>query len=167
MPDYRQRSYEIMAEMRTPTYRGNRGNLLQHWVLAELVELLRKEVHLLGRLCFFDAHAMSPFAVRAANPGQTGPDFDVVASSLPGQRSAYEQAWHELTHDRIQYPSSAAFVQFLWRRPLRLVLCEVDKLTANDIDEWQSTLPAETVPELYRGDWRIRLSQGLPSEVAA
>lgn len=150
-----------------PTYRGNRGNLLQHWLLAELVGLLRKEVQPLGRLCFFDAHAMSPFAVRAANPGQTGREFDIVAASLPGQRTIYEQAWHELSQGPVQYPSSAVFVQHLWRGPLLLVLCEADKPTANEIAEWQRTLPPESVLELYRGDWRSRISQGFPAEEAA
>jgi len=150
-----------------PTYKGNRGNLLQHWVLVELIGLLRKEAQPLGRLCFFDAHAMSPFAVRSANPGQTGPEFDIVAANLPGQRSAYEQAWHELSQGRIQYPSSAVFVQHLWQRSLHMVLCEADELTANDIAEWQRTLPARIVAELHRGDWRSRLNQGLPSDASA
>ncbi|MFL6263698.1 MAG: hypothetical protein ACJ76Y_28730 [Thermoanaerobaculia bacterium] len=149
-----------------PTYKGNRGNLLQHWVLVELIGLLRKEAQPLERLCFFDAHAMSPFAVRSANPGQTGPEFDIVAANLPGQRSAYEQAWHELSQGRIQYPSSAVFVQHLWPRSLHLVMCEANKLAANDIAEWQRTLPTKTVVELHRGDWRSRLNQGLPSDTS-
>lgn len=148
---------------RVPTYKGNRGNLLQHWLLAELIGLLHKEVQPTGELCYFDAHAMSPFAVRAANPGQGEQEFNAVAANLPGQRSAYEQAWHELSRGQVQYPSSAMFVQHLWRRPLQLVMCEIDEATANDIDEWKRTLPTESVAELYRGDWRNRLSQGLPA----
>jgi len=151
-----------------PTYRGNRGNLLQHWVLAELIGLLRREVQPTARLCFIDAHAMSPYAVRHSNPGQTGADFDSVAARLPGQCTAYERAWHELSlQGRCRYPSSALLVRHLWQGPLHLVLCEADEETANEIAEWQQTLPPDTSSELHRGDWRARFRQDLPVGFAA
>lgn len=152
-----------------PTYKGNEGNLLQHWVLAELVEFLREEVRPPGRLCFFDAHAMSPFAVRAANPRPTKSRrvFDFVADGLPAQGSTYEQAWYALRQGPIRYPTSAMFVQYLWHRPLHLVLCEADETTANDIIEWRGSLAPPIVTEIHPDDWRSRFSRGLPSGAAA
>ena len=59
------------------------------------------------------------------------------------------------------------FVQHLWQRSLHLILCEIEELAANDIAEWQHNLPANVVAELHRGDWRSRLSQGLPTDATA
>jgi hypothetical protein len=70
-----------------PTYKGNRGNLLQHWVLAELLSMLGDYVGRGGSLSFVDDHAMSPYAIRSSSPGQTARDFDVVRGQLPGQGS--------------------------------------------------------------------------------
>jgi hypothetical protein len=151
-----------------PTYKGNRGNLLQHWVLAELIGLVREELKPTAPLCFIDAHAMSPYAVRHANPGQTATDFDTVAVRLPGQGTAYERAWHELSvQGCCRYPSSALLVRHLWRGPLHLVLCEADEDTANEIVEWQRTLSANTSSELHRGDWRARFRRDFPPGFAA
>lgn len=163
------RSHKPSAETRMPTYRGNRGNLLQHWVLAELIALVREEVQPTARLCFIDAHAMSPYAVRHTNPGQTAADFDTVAARLPGQASAYERAWHELSlQGCCRYPSSALLVRHLWQGPLHLLLCEADEDTANEIAEWQRTLSsADTSSELHRGDWRARFRRDLPPGFAA
>jgi hypothetical protein len=151
-----------------PNYKGNRGNLLQHWVLAELVLLLRDSAQAPGMLCFIDAHAMSPYAIRNESPGQTASDFDRVAGRLPGQSTEYERAWHALSCEaRCRYPSSAAFVRHLWRGPMHLVLCEADEPTANEIAEWQQRLGPETSVELYRGDWRVRFRQDFPEGSAA
>ena len=104
-----------------PTYRGHRGNLLQHWVLAELIALLDRDDRA-TRLTFIDAHAMSPCALRCERPSQSSIDFDVVSSRLPGQGSTYEQAWLSLKAGRCEYPSSSALVQHLWGGQLELIL---------------------------------------------
>jgi len=151
-----------------PTYKGNRGNLLQHWVLAELITLVGEEVQAPGRLCFIDAHAMSPYAARNANAGQTAGDFDTVAGRLPGQDTSYERAWRELsTQGSCRYPSSALFVRHLWRGALYLVLCEADAETADEIAEWLRTVSADTLSELHRGDWRARFCRDFPNGCAA
>jgi hypothetical protein len=130
-----------------PTYKGNRGNLLQHWVLAELIGLLKGEAPSDHQLCFVDAHAMSPYATRDSSPGQSASVFDIVRRQLPGQGSAYEQAWKELIKDDgVEYPTSAMFVRHLWPGPLEMVLCETDKAAADDIGEWSSGL--KLVPDL-------------------
>src|SRR5262245_48771682 len=124
-----------------PTFRGNKGNLLQHWVLAELTLLLRRQLPSSARLCLLDAHAMSPYATRY--PGALPSIFDVVRDGLPGQRSAYEQAWWELTNQNQQhvvYPTSAMFVSHLWPGPLSMVLCDIDKTTIDDIATWKAGL---------------------------
>ena len=48
-----------------PTYKGNKGNLLQHWVLCELLSAAREHV---SRLQFIDAHAMAPVAEKQEEP---------------------------------------------------------------------------------------------------
>ncbi len=153
-----------------PTYRGNRGNLMQHWVLVEVTTILRNlRMPPVPQLCFIDAHAMAPFATRHPCPGQTGRDFDAVRDSLPGQRSLYEHRWLDSTwEDRTRYPSSAVLVRAAWDRPLNLVLCEHDADTAQAICSWLDTLdPVETSHELYQGDWRDRFRCGIPADMAA
>jgi hypothetical protein len=146
-----------------PTFRGNRGNLLQHWVLAELVSIVADNYRQNIRLLFIDAHALSPYAVRSPSQSQTAADFDFVANHLPGQGSAYEQAWRHLREGRCQYPTSASLVRNLWSRPLDLVLCEVDESTADEIAEWERTL-VDTQMELHRGDWRERFRKGFTAD---
>ncbi len=145
-----------------PTYRGNRGNLLQHWVLTQLVALLRQMLPTGARLCFIDAHAMSPFAIRSENPGLTGHEFDVVSTHLPGQGTEYEHAWAAMRSHRIEYPSSALFVRHLWPGPAHLVLCETDEATADEIAEWLDEPQQDTSWELHRGDWRARFREPFP-----
>src|SRR5262245_39562755 len=115
-----------------PTYRGNRGNLLQHWVLVELLGYLRQEG--IGKLCFIDAYSMSPRPTRSSKMAtdQTAPEFDRVRSTLAGGGSAYEQAWLVLSQTLpSEYPSSAVFVQHCWGGDLHLLLCEADRETAD------------------------------------
>lgn len=151
-----------------PTYKGNRGNLLQHWVLAELIAVLERVVSGQRSLCFVDAHAMSPYAVRHPNPGQTAADFDRVARHLPGGASRFESAWHELSSDSsCRYPSSGAFVRRLWQGPLHLVLCEHDSATADEVSRWIARLGSGTSCELHRGDWRLRFRSPLPRDYDA
>jgi hypothetical protein len=144
-----------------PTFRGNRGNLLQHWVLSEVVSILEQHQPPAARLCFVDAHAMSPYATRSEAPSQTGGDFTTVAERLPGVGSTYERTWHTLRQGRIEYPSSASIVRRLWKGSIQLVLCEQDPATAKDIAAWHRTIP-DTRVDLYEGDWRERFRKPFP-----
>ena len=85
-----------------PTYRGNRGNLLQHWVLVELLGCIREGG--IGKLCFVDAYSMSQTPTRSerAATDQTAQEFDHVRSRLDPSSSVFEQAWLTL----ISHPST-------------------------------------------------------------
>lgn len=109
---------------------------------------------------------MSPYARRNPNPGQTAEEFNRVGRRLPGQRSAYERAWHYLQQGRCAYPSSAALVRHLWRGPLHFELCEADDDTADEIIEWQQSLGPNTSSSLHRGDWRVRFRREFSSDCA-
>ena len=67
-----------MEESNMPTYRGNRGTLLQPWVLVELLGCIREGG--IGKLCFVDAYSMSPTPTRRerAVKDQTAHEFDRV-----------------------------------------------------------------------------------------
>lgn len=149
-----------------PTYRGNRGNLLQHWVLVDLLRCIREGG--IGKLCFVDAYSMSPTPTRSerAATDQTAHEFDHVRSRLDRSNSAFEQAWLTLSKDLpSEYPSSAAFVRHCWPERVHLLLCEADRTTAHDIERWLSQLDERfTSFELYRGDWRLRLAEPTPSD---
>jgi hypothetical protein len=78
-----------------PTYRGNRGNRgnpLQHWVLVELLGDLRDRG--IQKLCYVDAHSMSPTPTRSAkaDTDQTAPDFAQVRSRLADFAAMYVRA---------------------------------------------------------------------------
>lgn len=154
-----------MEDPNMPTYRGNRGNLLQHWVLVELLGCIREGG--IEKLCFVDAYAMSPTPTRSekAATDQTAHDFDHVWSRLDRSNSAFEQAWLTLSKDLpSEYPSSAAFVRHCWSERVHLLLCEADRPTADDIEPWLSRLDERiTSFELYRGDWRRRLAEPTPT----
>lgn len=149
-----------------PTYRGNRGNLMQHWVLVELLGCIREGA--IGKLCFVDAYSMSPTPTRSerAATDQTAHEFDHVRSRLDRSSSVFEQAWLTLSKDLpSEYPSSAAFVRRCWPERVHLLLCEADRPTADDIEDWLSRLDERiTSFELYRGDWRRRLAEPTPSD---
>ena len=86
-----------------PTYKGNRGNLLQHYVLCELLSAAREHSSCLR---FIDAHAMAPMAVREER--EKDPVFGSVQARLPGQDSTYERAWKDLVpRGETGYPNSA------------------------------------------------------------
>ena len=149
-----------------PTYRGNRGNLLPHWVLVELIGCMRRRG--IVKLCFVDAHSMSPTATRSetAATDQTAHEFDHARSRLGRSNPAFEQAWLTLSKDlRSEYPSSAAFVRHCWPERVHFVLCEADGPTADNIERWLSRLDGRiTSFELYRGDWRRRLAEPFPTD---
>lgn len=102
--------------MNIPTYRGNRGNLLQHWVLVEVLGCVRQKD--IDKLCFIDAYSMSPTPMRSpkAATDPTAPEFDRTRSRLTDEGSEYELAWLHLSQALpSEYPSSAAFVRHCWR----------------------------------------------------
>ncbi len=80
-----------------PKCKGNKGNLVQHWVLCELVSAARRHV---SRLQFIDAHAMAPMAEEPKHEDRV---FDSVRAHLPGTGSScecVEQAVSELAAHR-------------------------------------------------------------------
>ena len=134
------------------TYRGNVGNLMQHWTLCNLLAIAGQRAQ---ELSFVDAYAMAPHAHTRTGANAR---FDLVRAGLPGQ-SVYEQAWHSLAQQRKEgYPNSAAFVRGIWKGHSSLLLCEMDAQTATEIDSWLSGSS-----ELFRGDWRERFRMGLPN----
>src|SRR5262245_48634318 len=99
-----------------PTFRGNRGNLLQHWVLVEVLNALHPQR--VSGLCFVDAYSMSPTPTRSPKvvTDQTAPEFDRLRARLKQGPSAYERAWLSLGQSLpSDYPSSAAFVRHCWK----------------------------------------------------
>ena len=133
-------------------------------MLSELTLLLKGQVESSNGLCLVDAHAMSPYATRDAKPGQSARVFEVVRRSLPGQGSAYEQAWLELVSQH--HPTTAMFVRHLWSGPLSMVLCDIDKATIDDISTWKKGVPDERSIEPWRGDWARRLRSDVPEAAA-
>lgn len=141
-------------------YKGNKGNLMQHWTLCELLAVAEK--HASG-LNFIDAHAMAPLATD--NERRDGM-FARVQNGLPDHPgSAYERAWHELASNG-GYPSSAAFVEKIWQGDFSLLLCEVDPTTIEEIELWLERVIKTARcknDELFSGDWRQRFAEGLPT----
>ena len=146
-----------------PTYKGNAGNLMQHWTLCELVDIADEYA---PGLNFIDAHAMAPRAEeRDDKPGGSGPLFLSARAALPGQQSVYERAWHQLAPNE-GYPNSANFVQHVWTRDFSMLLCEKDPATVTALDTWLPSIRSQ--PRCKRakaipGDWLETFDRGLPS----
>ena len=155
-------------------YAGNVGHLMQHWTLCELLVIAGK--HTTG-LNFIDAHAMAPLATKKKQPTDAKrkqpayAKFDRAQARLPNPTgSDYEQAWHYLAPSGGGYPNSAAFVNAVWKQDFSLLLCEVDDATCKVLAPWlQCVAKAKNcrATELFRGDWRNRFAEGLPSPVEA
>src|SRR5437667_12216386 len=96
-----------------PVYRGNLGNLLQHWVLCDILAAARMHA---TRLDFIDAHSMAPLAHERPKRDATAPLFDCVQHRLPGDRTPYELAWNTFVSSGTAYPNSANFVTSIWRQ---------------------------------------------------
>ena len=142
------------------TYRGNAGNLMQHWTLCELLVIAGK--HSSG-LSFIDAHAMSPLARERCDSDSK---FSRVQTQLPGQESVYEQAWHHLAPQGEGYPNSAAFVKKIWKGDFSLLLCEKNPATVKEIKPWLKHARKSArckSAKLFPCDWRKRFEDGLPS----
>jgi len=136
------------------TYKGNAGNLMQHWTLCEVLTVAQRHASCLS---YVDAHAMAPMASVQSEPkDERRETFDRVRD---GRRSGsvYESAWHRLAADGEGYPNSAAFVQNIWKGRVSMLLCERDPSTAAKIKAW-----AQGRGEVEEGDWRKRFAQGLP-----
>ena len=87
-----------------PSFKGNDGNLLQHWVLCELLTVARKHI---TRLTFIDAHSMAPVATHRTEKSATRRHrFDAVFEQLPGQRTSFEQAWKALSQPPMRTTAS-------------------------------------------------------------
>ena len=96
-----------------PTYKGNVGNLMQHWTLCELLEIAQRQGA--PGLNFIDAHAMAPLARQQEPPVRVDGRFNLVANRVQHPQepnhvwaSAYECAWHHLAPS-VGYPNSAVF----------------------------------------------------------
>ena len=142
-------------------YKGNVGNLMQHWTLCEALNIAQGSG--VTSLNYIDAHAMAPLADACANPAF---EFLSVQRRLPGQGSVYEEAWLRLTRRDRVYPNSAAFVTALWQGPFSLSLCESDDATARELAGWRfgPALRGESrVGRVHPGDWRERFAKGIPA----
>ena len=149
-----------------PTYMGNVGHLVQHWTLCKLLNIAADEDKHIPGLYFIDAHAMAPLA-RVMGRRRRDDQFDGVRDRLPGQRSAYEWAWHHLAPS-VGYPNSAVFVEMVWKRDFALLLCETDWPTIGELGEWCDSVRRSDrckAAELSPGDWRKLFDKGLPSPI--
>ena len=139
---------------------------MQHWTLCEVLRISWDSG--VRALNYIDAHAMAPLATLRdpEKPHQGSADFSRVQANLPGQRSAYECAWHTLAPDpRCGYPNSANFVTQVWKGDYSLLLCEQNGDIADDIGRWLrdiNRVPRCKRTDCYVGDWRDRFRQGLP-----
>jgi hypothetical protein len=145
-----------------PKYRGNVGNLLQHWVLCEILNASRDHAE---HVTFIDAYSMSPFATERPRIDDTAVQFDCVRKRLPGEHSPYEETWHKLLssiHTGSGYPNSAAFLTAFWPAAFSLLLCEADPATVQELEQWVDLLGFS--PEcVFAGDWRRRFQEPLPA----
>jgi len=144
-----------------PIFRGNVGNLLQHWVFCELLEVYGSHA---DRLDFVDAYSMAPLADERPKLDATAHLFDCVRERLPGEQTAYERAWYKLAPCSGQYPNSAAFLAVTWPGRYSMLLCESEPTTLQQLKAWERQ--AESVHncvgvEIAAGDWRTRFRHGL------
>ncbi len=142
-------------------YKGNVGNLMQHWTLCEALSIAQGNG--VTSLNYIDAHAMAPLAAACARPTL---EFRSVQKRLPGQRSVYEEAWLRLTRRDQVYPNSAAFVTAVWQGVFSLSLCESDDATVGELADWRFGPALRGEPQAARvhpGDWRDRFVKGVPA----
>jgi len=147
-------------------FKGNRGNLMQHWTLCKCLIGLKvsyKSLH------FVTTHSMSPWAipVKNDNPGNCRSIFLQVGTRLGtlNNPSGYELAWRNLSiWAGLPYPSSAVFAVESWKGDISVALCEADSRTANEIEGWLVNPQVEEKLQhhvLLRGDWRGSLKSPL------
>ena len=145
-----------------PTYKGNVGNLMQHWTLCELLNIAQQKGA--PGLNFIDAHAMAP---RATENNWKDYRFTRAETRLRNFReTAYERAWHHLTPSGSGYPNSAAFVNQVWKGNFSLLLCETNEPTIGKLKSWCEGISklkrCTSRPELHEDDWRERFDKNLP-----
>ncbi len=153
-------------------FKANVGNLMQHWVLCEILEVLKRQFN---NLLYIDAYAMAPFSIpkliEKPERNTTRRLFEEVRDRLPGQKSLYELLWLEaITHsdgqNKEKYPSSTVFVYNFWKRRLNrkliLLLCEICPSKAEEIKTWLSNNQIDE-NSLSRGDWRIKFREPISS----
>ena len=146
-----------------PTYKGNVGNLMQHWTLCELLNIAQDRG--IPGLNFIDAHAMAPLARTKDSPDGR---FNHVEARVQQPHepdhewaSKYEWAWHHLAPS-VGYPNSAVFVERIWTREFSLSLCELDWSTIAELGTWRDRvrkLARCKNAEIFQGDWRGSFAQ--------
>ncbi len=139
---------------RMSTYKGNKGNLMQHWTLCELLCIAQDSGA--TSLNYIDAHAMGPLARERTGHSVV---FDRVRAGLPGQGSCYETAWHSLDPSGTGYPNSAVFVREVWKGQVSMLLCETDGATVANLKAWAQ---GHTGVKIIEGDWRETFKKGVP-----
>ena len=151
-------------------YRGNAGNLLQHYTLSQMLRVADEND--VPGLNFIDAHAMAPWATVCSNQdGEPDDKFSAVRNRVTGEQDnlcVYELAWRRIINRRRErgqalegYPSSAAFIREIWERDYSLLLCEKNRTTAAAIRRWLVEVGSD--PDLsFVGDWRDRFETDLP-----
>jgi hypothetical protein len=146
-----------------PVFRGNAGNLLQHWVFCEILEALHSSA---DHIDFIDAYSMAPLADERAKLDTSAYLFDCVQGRLSGAQTAYERAWYELAPEAWGYPNSAAFLVQLWPGRYSLLLCESEPATVEQLRRWvagversEKCIHALIAPN----DWRRRFMKPLTS----
>ena len=148
---------DTSAALRGLPYKGNVGNLMQHWTLCEVLATAQRHATFLS---YVDAHAMAPMAnLRTERNDKRREAFDRVRASRSGRESIYEQSCHRLAPGGKCYPNSAAFVQDVWTGRVSMLLCETDRATAVALEKWAQERKGVEVVE---GDWRSRFEDGLP-----
>ena len=149
-----------------PSFKGNRGHLMQHWPLCEMLEVAaRKGV---TGLNLIDAYAMAPLATENRFKDAKFRRAEDRLTKLGDSASAYERAWHKLTaghHPPKGYPNSAAFVEQVWKGKSSMLLCEIDRATCQEIEPWLQRVDSSDsckAAELFCGNWRERFKKRLP-----
>ena len=148
------------------SFRGNLGNLLQHWTWVELLTYLGTPHVVAGAtLSLIDAHSMAPSATPSiAHDADFSHAIEAVRHSR-ALESRYLMAWRNLTAtEPTNYPSTAAFTEQLWDGPLNFLLCESNPETVASIQSWLDTDPGGghiQHRDVAFGDWRTRFGHGL------
>ena len=137
------------------TYKGNAGNLMQHWTLCELVNIADEYV---PGLNFIDAHSMAPYAhTRTETSADRRRMYNSVLAGLPGNHSVYERAWYQLVRG-VGYPNSVAFINQVWTRGFAMLLCERSHATVTALDAWLPNV--QNQPRYSSGSGRTGLIKG-------
>ena len=115
------------------SYKGNKGNLMQHWTLCEVLRVAQCHHSALN---YIDAHAMAPLA-KETKWDKHDKEFRAAQTDLPGQNSKYELAWQALAPNPSDgYPNSAKFVKHVWEGRYSLLLCEKDPGIHASVNDW-------------------------------